>query len=185
MTLRTFTALSAALFSTIIATQASAEPAMSDIMRANYPPESLARGEHGAVQFAVDLDEDARIESCVVTRSSGYARLDAATCDLIVLHAKFAPAQTEDGKRVATTRTGRITWKLPTAYLANASLAPAPEQISAADLEANRLYCRRMQAAGSLIKAKRHCLTKSEWVTAETTMREEMEQFIQRTRNRQ
>src|SRR5690349_10279574 len=56
----------------------------AEVMQSNYPRESLALGEQGAVNFSVELDEHARIESCVVTKSSGYARLDAATCDLIV-----------------------------------------------------------------------------------------------------
>jgi len=185
MALRKFTALSAALAFSTLSMGTAAASSMSDIMRANYPQESLARGEQGTVQFAVDLDADARIESCVVTKSSGYARLDSATCDLIVLHANFAPAEAEGGKRVATTRTGHVAWKLPPAYLANASRAPAPVQISAAELEKNRLFCRRMKAAGSFIKTKTHCLTRGEWMTAESTMREEMEQFFQRTRNRQ
>ena len=185
MSLRKFIVLSAALSSSIATTSPAAAASMSEIMRASYPKESLARGEQGTVSFAVDLDEDARIESCVVTNSSGYARLDSATCDLIVLHANFAPAVAETGNRVATTRTGRISWRLPSAYLSNASLAPAPTQISADELEKGRLYCRRTQAAGSLVRLKTHCLTKDEWMVAESAVREGMEQLISRTRNRQ
>ena len=183
MTLRTFVALPAALISTALAIAPATAASMSEIVQANYPQESLARGEQGTVHFAVDLDEDARIESCVVTRSSGYARLDAATCDLIVLHASFAPAATEDGKRVATTRTGRIAWNLPQPVLTRASLAPAPVEISAAELEKGRLICRRSQVAGSLIKSKAHCLTRSEWKVADSMNREDLEEWLKKSRN--
>ena len=182
MALRTFTALSAALVSSIAIIPPAAAASMSDIVRANYPQESLSRGEQGTAAFAVDLDEDARIESCVVTKSSGYARLDAATCDLIVLHANFAPAEAEGGKRVATTRTGRIAWKLPAAYFSKASLAPAPDRISAAELEKGRLFCRRSQVAGSLIKTAAYCLTKAEWMVADAMNREDLEEFVKRSR---
>ena len=166
----------------LASTAAAVSP--SDLVSANYPRESLVLGEQGTVAFAVDLDEHARIESCVVTKSSGYPRLDAATCDLIVLHANFAPAEAEGGKRVATTRTGRIAWRLPAPYRANAARAPAPVQLSSAELERNRLFCRRMTKAGSLLKTTTHCLTAAEWSVAQNVMRQELEEFIKRTRNR-
>ncbi len=181
MTLRKFTALSAALLSSLAATSVSAASTMSEVMRSSYPRESLALGEQGTVEFAIDLDEQARVDSCMVTRSSGYARLDEATCDLMVLNAKFAPAQTEDGTRVATTRTGRVTWKLPTEYSRNAARAPRPASFTRAQLQEKRLICRRSTQTGSLLKKQAHCLTSAEWTEADAIAKEQVKKFINST----
>ena len=158
------------LFSFALLTSAGAVAAgdvsNESIVQQNYPAESLERGEQGTVSFSVALDRDARIESCVVTQSSGYLRLDEATCDLIVKFAKFAPAQA-DGARVATTRTGKLVWKLPDAYRQKAASAPAPVAATAAQLEAQRLICKRQAAPGSVIRVKTHCLTRDEWDQAQ------------------
>ena len=181
MALRTFTALSAALVSSIIPISPSAASSMTEIMRSSYPQESLALGEQGTVEFAIDLDDKARIDSCLVTRSSGYARLDAATCDMLVLHAQFAPAQTEDGNAVATTRTGRVNWKLPAEYSQNAARAPRPASFTKAQLDAKRLICKRATATGSMLKTKAHCLTWVEWNEADAIAKEQVKKFINPT----
>ncbi len=148
------------------ATAASAGSGLgSSVIRTNYPAESLALGEQGAVEWAVDLDPQARIESCVVTRSSGYSRLDAATCDLIVEHAHFAPAKAE-GQLVATTRIGKIVWRLPEGYRQNAARAPRPLAVTKAQLEDQRLLCRRATAPGSHAKYRTYCLTRADWEQA-------------------
>ena len=177
MALRTFTALGVALLASATA-PAFAATSVTDLIRANYPAESLARGEEGTVQFSIDLDDQARVDSCVVTRSSGYARLDAATCDLMVLHAQFAPAQTEDGQRVATTRTGHVNWRLPDAFRANAARAPLRATFTKEQLEAGRLICKRATQTGTFLKTKAHCLTKLEWNEADAIAKEQVEQFI-------
>jgi TonB family protein len=134
----------------------------SSIIEQNYPAESLSKGEQGVVEFAVDLDKDAGIDSCVVTRSSGYPLLDAATCDVIVKHAQFSPAES-GGKRVATTRAGRIAWKLPKSHAANARLASAPDFQTSEKLESQRLICQKSSRVGSLVKTVKFCLTQAEW----------------------
>ena len=146
----------------ISAVSAADRSANSSIIEQNYPAESLAKGEQGVVEFAVDLDKDASIDSCVVTRSSGYPLLDAATCDVIVKHAQFSPAESA-GKRVATTRAGRIEWKLPRSHAANARLASAPQFQPSEKLEAQRLLCQKSSRVGSLVKTVRFCLTRAEW----------------------
>ena len=129
----------------------------------NYPTESLARGEQGIASFAVELDSDANIDTCVITKSSGFPRLDAATCDLIVVHAQFAPAES-NGKRVATVRQGQIVWKLPEAYRENAKLAPQPKVVSAKELQAQKLICEKQKSTGSVVRSTTYCLTQNEWV---------------------
>lgn len=158
---------------------AASEPSSkADFLNDRYPAKSLALGEQGTVHFAVDLDVEARIDSCAVTGSSGYSRLDRATCDLIIAHARFPAAKTEDGKKVATTRTGQVIWKLPEAYARNAALAPPPQTFTVAELEAIKLFCRRTPALNSFIKEKTHCLTHSEWARARSYAEEEAQRMI-------
>lgn len=160
------------------ATAASQGASKADFLMEKYPVESLALGEQGTASFAVDLDVDARIDSCAVTGSSGYARLDAATCELIIAHAHFPPAQTPDGKKVATTRTGQVIWKLPEAYARNASLAPPPKRATAAELEAIKLFCRRTPVLNSMVKEKTHCLTSNEWERSRRYAEQDTQGFI-------
>ena len=142
-----------------------------------YPKESLTQGEQGLVGFAVELDADAKIDTCVVTKSSGYRRLDRATCDLIVTHAQFPPAESA-GKRVATIRTGQVNWRLPPEYRQNAKLAPTPARMTAKELEADRLICTSSKSIGSLIKVTTFCLTKTEWAQARHEGQRQAEKFI-------
>lgn len=130
------------------------------------------------MDWAVDLDPDGRVESCAVTRSSGYRRLDVATCDLIVANVSFAPAVTGDGKRVATTRTGRLVWSLPEAFRANLARAPRPAPLPADELEALRLICKRTLAPGSQVKTRTHCLTRAEWDLALEYSQEQIERWM-------
>jgi TonB family protein len=177
MSKRQLLCLSFALVLTAGSTGAFAAGVNLSILRQNYPAESLALGEQGAVEFAVDLDEDARVDSCIVTRSSGYRRLDAATCDLIVEHARFARARA-DGQFVATTRTGRVVWRLPEGHRQNAARAPAPVNISKAELEAQRLYCRRALAPGSRTRLQTYCLTRDDWELARSYARRQIEEWM-------
>jgi len=141
---------------------ASGESSTRALIVQNYPSESLARGEQGTVAFLVQLDRDARIDTCVVTKSSGYPRLDAATCDVLVKYANFSPAEAK-GARVATSRTGNLEWRLPDSYRHKAAAAAPRVNVTPAELEAQRLICKRTAAPGSLTRLKTYCLTKDEW----------------------
>ena len=144
------------------------------IIQDNYPPESLTRGEQGVVHFSVDLDDRAEIDSCVVTKSSGYKTLDAATCDVIVKHAQFAPAESA-GKRVATTRTGQMVWRLPEKFAANARRASKPVPQAPDELEEQRLLCQKSAQVGSVIKTVRFCLTRAEWAEGRQLTQESLD----------
>ena len=170
------------LLATVSITVASAALAASrsttsSIIEENYPADSLARGEQGMVKFAVDLDMQANIDSCVITQSSGYPLLDAATCDVIVKHAHFAPAESA-GKRVATTRTGQMMWKLPKSYQANARLAGAPTFPTSQQLEANRLICAKSNSTGSIVRTTTYCLTRAEWAKGRYLQQSEAQKLI-------
>ncbi len=76
----------------------------------DYPPESLRAGEHGHVGYRFDVTKHGRITHCAVTESSGFPRLDAATCALVSTGS--AHPATSDGHPVAGTGSGATEWTL-------------------------------------------------------------------------
>ncbi len=79
----------------------------------DYPSASLASRESGEVTAAFDVTETGAVEHCRVVRSSGYLRLDDATCDLIERRARYRPAEDASGKPVATSDVRAFRWVLP------------------------------------------------------------------------
>lgn len=79
----------------------------------DYPPQPLREGIKGAVAISVQVGADGRVQSCAVTKSSGNAALDDATCRLYVRRAHFQPALDAAGKPLASVYTDRIRWELP------------------------------------------------------------------------
>ncbi len=124
-----------------------------------YPAESLRRGEEGSTKVRVTLDDKGLIQSCAVTGTSGYARLDAATCEVMVATARFRPVR-EGDERVASVHEGSLAWVLP----ARARLAAPPPVTAAAAPAANEeLICRRVLKAGSMTIKTKMCLSKADW----------------------
>ncbi|HEX2764443.1 MAG TPA: energy transducer TonB [Allosphingosinicella sp.] len=79
---------------------------------ATYPKESLARGEQGVVRYKVKLDRRGRARECEVTESSGFPRLDQATCSLLMERARFSPSKDRRGRGRGSVYEGKITWRL-------------------------------------------------------------------------
>lgn len=80
---------------------------------ADYPTGALQRGEQGVTGFALTIGPDGRVRDCTVTRSSGSAELDAATCAKVTQRARFAPASNETGDAVAGRYSNVIRWQIP------------------------------------------------------------------------
>jgi protein TonB len=59
------------------------------------------------------IGSDGRVESCVVTQSSGFAGLDEATCRNLARRGRFDAATDESGSRVAGSFSGSIRWEIP------------------------------------------------------------------------
>ena len=78
-----------------------------------YPPESLKAGEQGTAAFEVDVDATGKVTACRITRSSGFPRLDAATCALMSTQAHFTPKHDRHGNPIAGRYRNRIVWKIP------------------------------------------------------------------------
>jgi protein TonB len=81
----------------------------------DYPAAARAAGEEGMVEFTLDVAANGRVAACAVTRSSGSAALDSATCRLLKARARFTPASDAAGAPVSATVAGRIGWRLPQA----------------------------------------------------------------------
>lgn len=83
------------------------------ISEADYPPYALQLGEHGNVSVALTIGEDGRVTSCFVEKSSGYPVLDATTCRLLRMRARFIPARDGAGNPVPSGFRQSVGWRLP------------------------------------------------------------------------
>jgi protein TonB len=87
--------------------------AQSGVPDNDYPTESLKAGEQGTVEFKVDVNADGRAENCVILKSSGFPRLDKATCDVVVRRARFKPASDGNGAPIRGTWSNKMNWVIP------------------------------------------------------------------------
>ena len=72
-----------------------------------YPKASLANNEQGTVHYRVKIDRKGVPRQCEVTQSSGFERLDMATCDLLMSRARFSRTQ---GRR--SVYDGKVVWRI-------------------------------------------------------------------------
>ncbi|BBD98777.1 energy transducer TonB [Sphingobium amiense] len=75
-----------------------------------------ARAEiEGTTAFRLEIDRAGMPQRCIVTISSGSASLDNATCDKLMVRARFTIPKDARGRSVSDIYNGRITWRLPDA----------------------------------------------------------------------
>lgn len=79
----------------------------------DYPNVAAQGGATGIVGMTMLIDETGKVASCMVTATSGFASLDAQSCAIITVRAKFAPATGHDGKPIKSVYVQRIRWLLP------------------------------------------------------------------------
>jgi protein TonB len=81
-----------------------------ELKNSDYPKEARKAGQQGRVETEITVDPKGRPSACAVTRSSGSAELDRATCRLIMHRFRYAPARDRSGRRLRasppTTSTG-------------------------------------------------------------------------------
>jgi protein TonB len=82
------------------------------IGNADYPAAALRAGEQGVVEFSLDISAAGRVTACTVTRSSGSATLDATTCRLLTMRARFRPATDGKAEAVPGTFASRVAWRI-------------------------------------------------------------------------
>ena len=77
-----------------------------------YPKASLANNEQGTVHYRVKIDRRGVPSQCEVTQSSGFERLDMATCNLLMSRARFTPARDSRGRAGRSSYDGRVIWRI-------------------------------------------------------------------------
>jgi len=83
------------------------------ITASDYPKLALRLGAEGLVAYRLEVDAAGKVTGCSITASSGQAGLDHPTCDLLLQRSRFTPAVDASGKRVASSFSSRIRWRLP------------------------------------------------------------------------
>ena len=145
---------------------------ISEVVFQSYPAPSLAAGEQGPVYFLVWLDDKAHPTKCQVTHGSGFPRLDAATCDLIVQHATFKSVLGPDGRATKSTHEGVVNWRIP--GTPQPPINPIP--LAKADAPEPQI-CKRRVKVGTLAGFERTCMTQRQWELAARESRENWEEL--------
>ncbi|QFT77145.1 energy transducer TonB [Erythrobacter sp. THAF29] len=79
----------------------------------DYRSRWVREGLSGRAGFALTIDDKGRVSDCTITRSSGHAALDQATCKLIERRARFDPAKDSYGNTIPGTYSSSVNWQLP------------------------------------------------------------------------
>ncbi|WP_240700029.1 energy transducer TonB [Sphingomonas gei] len=83
-----------------------------DLRDADYPPGAAEAGIGGTVSVRYYVETDGHVSDCDVTRSSGNAELDAATCGFIVRRFRFRPARDGRGRPVPAAIVENHSWMI-------------------------------------------------------------------------
>lgn len=78
----------------------------------DYPAEAIDNDEEGSVEIKLFVGPDGAVADCEVVDSSGSSALDAQTCNLYRLRAKFSPAKDSSGRPTTAEVVQRINWRL-------------------------------------------------------------------------
>ena len=104
----------------------------------DYPVSAMHNGESGTAVFLLDVDANGLVSNCRITRSSGSATLDVATCDVVSQRARFHPVRNSRGKAVPGTYTNAMRWQIPQSN-------PAPvDGYATGTRNRNDRYCPRL-----------------------------------------
>lgn len=91
--------------------KATANARVFEVSEDDYPPSSLRAEEEGVTQVRVAIGVNGRVESCEVTATSNFPKLDERTCKIAQSRWRFKPAL-QNGTPVADTITKRIRWQI-------------------------------------------------------------------------
>lgn len=83
------------------------------VTEADYPTQAIRLGHAGVVGFALAVSAGGRATGCEITRSSGFADLDALTCSLLLRRGRFAPASDEQGLPAPGRYASAVRWQIP------------------------------------------------------------------------
>ena len=82
------------------------------IRASDYPADARDRDESGTVEYMLRVGTNGRVKDCRILQSSGSSSLDAKTCQVMRLRARFTPAQDLSGKAVEFPIVSNLTWVL-------------------------------------------------------------------------
>jgi TonB family protein len=77
----------------------------------DYPSESSANEEEGITRVTYLVGIDGRTSQCKVISSSGFKRLDDATCSIVINRFRFNPA-TKNGEPIQEQKTQPFRWRI-------------------------------------------------------------------------
>lgn len=77
----------------------------------DYPDASRRAEEQGVAKASYTIGTDGKASNCSIVTSSGFPRLDEATCKIIERRFRYNPAM-RDGQPVAETKTKAVRWQL-------------------------------------------------------------------------
>ncbi len=83
------------------------------IGESDYRPRWIRENLSGVAGFTLEIDARGRVSDCTITRSTGHDVLDGATCRLLTRRARFNPAKSPQGDKVAGTYSSSVAWKIP------------------------------------------------------------------------
>lgn len=73
-------------------------------------PRGVASNFRGTTEFSLTIDARGRVTACEIIQSSGSALIDATTCRILRLRARFSPARDAANHPVADTVSNSIGW---------------------------------------------------------------------------
>jgi protein TonB len=79
----------------------------------DYRTNWIRKEMYGTASFALSIGTNGRVENCSITKSTGHAALDDATCKLVAKRARFTPAKNGLGEPVQGSFSSSIRWVLP------------------------------------------------------------------------
>jgi protein TonB len=79
----------------------------------DYPSRDLREGNQGVTGFKLIVGTTGRVESCLITRSSGFTGLDEAACANVSRRARFKPAIGADGQPTGGEYASSVRWVIP------------------------------------------------------------------------
>jgi periplasmic protein TonB len=85
----------------------------SMISNEDYPVEALRNDWQGTVKVKLRIGTNGRPRACRIVQSSGHARLDLKTCEIMLVRARFQPARDQKGNAVEDDfLTPPIVWRI-------------------------------------------------------------------------
>jgi len=79
----------------------------------DYPARDQREGHEGLARYSLAIGANGKVQSCVITQTSGFAGLDEATCKYVSRRARFEPATGPDGQAVSGSYSGTVRWVMP------------------------------------------------------------------------